>query len=398
MINTSGKTPTQYWVLLFFMFLQTGEAAISDVFDLQADFRSYFFQRDFKGETRDRESLAFGGILRADFHPYSSLKTVVSLYTSQGAGLNDETKDVYNLLAKDDNGRHKNYTALGEAYIETGTDSLRLRLGRQEMTTPWVNLHDVRMTPQSFDALVLAWRLTGSDDLYLCHAIRMKDKTGTSAKPMSETAGFGGDEPVSCLGLEGQRSVDYKFWTYRAHKMWDDLYLRLDYQPDESSWYMNVRYLKRITADDSLAGKQDTWHAGIAGGLTIGKLDLYAAHSRNGNRNILRKWGHDTTISNQVEVADRARESAWLLGMSYRPQTAPGFQFSLSGSIQDTPDSGSHQSPDRNEYNLDLQYRLIPWSPGTSLRARYAWVRETGLGAENHNDLRLHLRYTVELI
>jgi hypothetical protein len=380
------------------MFLQTGEAAITDVFDLEADFRSYFFQRDFKGQTRDRESLAFGGILRAGFHPYSGLSAMVSIYTSQGAGLNDETKDVYNLLAKDDNGRHKNYTALGEAYIEAGSESLHLRLGRQEMTTPWINRHDVRMTPQSFDAVVLAWTLSESDDLYLCHVTRMKYKTDTSSKSMSETAGFGGDEPVSCLGLEGRDSVNYKFWAYRAQKLWDDLYLRLDYRPDEAFWHVNGRYLKRISADDSLAGDQDTWHAGISTGLTLGKLDLYAAHSRNGDRDILRKWGHDITISNQVEVADRARESAWLLGMEYRPQSVPGLQFALSGSTLDTPDSGSRQSPDRNEYNLDIQYRLIPWSARTSLRARHAWIRETGAGAENRNDLRFYLRYTMELI
>jgi hypothetical protein len=398
MESIRGTTPSRCCAFLFFMFIQSGEAAITDVFDLKADFRSYFFQRDFKGETRDQESLAFGGILRAAFHPYSSLKSVVSLYTSQGAGLNDKNKDVYNLLAKDDNGRHKNYTALGEAYIEAGTESLHLRLGRQEMTTPWINRHDVRMTPQSFDAVLFAWRLTGSDDLYFCHVTRMKYKTDTSSKPMSETAGFGGDEPVSCLGLEGQGSIDYKFWTYRAHEMWDDLYLRLDYQPDESSWYMNGRYLKRISTGDSIAGNQDTWHAGISAGLTLDKLDLYAALSRNGSRNILRKWGHDTTISNQVEVADRAGESAWLLGMKYHPQSAPGLEFALSGCVMDTPDSGTRQSPDRKEYDLDLQYRLIPWSSGTSLRARYAWVRETGLGAENRNDLRFYLRYTVELI
>jgi hypothetical protein len=202
------------------MFIQTGEAAITDVFDLQADFRSYYFQRDFEGETRDRESLAFGGILRATIQHDSSLKSVVSLYTSQGAGLNDETKDVYNLLAKDDNARHKNYSALGEAYIEAATESVRLRLGRQEMTTPWINLHDVRMTPQSFDAVLLRWTLTQFNDIYFCHITRMKYKTDTSAKSMSESAGFGGNEPVSCLGLEGEAAVGYKLWTYRARKMW----------------------------------------------------------------------------------------------------------------------------------------------------------------------------------
>jgi hypothetical protein len=360
---------------------------------LNGDFRSYFFQRDFKAGTTDKESLAFGGILRVRLSPLPHLTAGLSLYTSQGAGFNDEDKAVYNLLAQDAAGNHKNYTALGEGFIEIYNTSLSLKLGRQEMFTPWLNLHDVRMTPQSFDAASLIWRLNEAMFVQLCHVVGMKYKTDTAAKSMSELAGFAGDEPVSCLGLENRGEVDLKLWAYRAHEMWDDLYLRVDYHPDEGNWHIGGRYLNRNTRGTQLAGNQDTWHIGIHGGITLGGLELNTAYARNGSRDILRKWGHETTISNQVMVADRAREEAWLMGLNYKPPSNQKVQLRFSVASHNTPDRGRYGSPDRKEYNLGLNYNLDEFIPGMNLRWRFAWVDERGNNAEDLHDLRFYLRY-----
>jgi hypothetical protein len=303
---------------------------------------------------------------------------------------------VYNLLAKDSSGDHKNYTALGEAFIEVDYMSLSLSFGRQEMNTPWLNLHDVRMTPQSFDAATLSWDFIEDTNLYICHVARMKYKTDTHAKSMSETAGFSGNEGVSCLGLVKRGTLGLQFWGYRAHNMWNDIYLRMDYAPKEDNWYINIRYLNRDSTGDRLAGNQDTWHAGITSGVNLDDTRLYAAYSRNGSRTILRKWGHATTISNQVMVADRAKEEAWLLGANYTPSVLPELQLGLSMARHNTPDEGAYKTPDRLEYNFDLKYSLNNLIPGLSLRGRYAWVDESGTGAEDLGDVRVYLRYLFE--
>jgi hypothetical protein len=286
---------------------------------------------------------------------------------------------------------------LGEAFLELRQDSVSFKLGRQEMNTPWLNLHDVRMTPQSFDAITATWNYGDDTDIYLCHVERMKYKTDTYAKSMSKTAGFSGDKGVSCLGLERKGTLGLQFWGYRAHDMWDDLYLRMDYAPKDDNRYINVRYLNRDSTGNRIAGNQDTWHAGITSGITLGDIDLYAAYSRNGSKTILRKWGHATTISNQVMVADRAKEQALLVGAKYSPSSLPELQLGFSVASHDTPDSGVYQSPDREEYNFDLKYSMQDLVPGLSLRARYAWVEESGTGAEDLGDLRFYLRYLFEL-
>jgi hypothetical protein len=382
--------------LLLFCFSQPHAGENKSV-EISGDLRSYFFQRDFKNGTTDQESFAVGGILRGRFHPYSAVTAGISLYTSQGASLNDSNKDVYNLLAKDPSGDHKNYTALGEAFLELHYNSFGFKLGRQEINTPWLNQHDVRMTPQSFDAASFKLNLNEDTDIHLCHVARMKYKTDTKAKSMSETAGFSGNEGVSCLGLEKSGELGLQFWGYRAHDMWDDLYLRMDYTPKDDDWYINARFLNRNSIGDKLAGNQDSWHAGLMGGITLGDFDLNAAYSRNGDHTILRKWGHATTISNQVMVADRAKEKAWLLGAKYSPPSLPMLKMGVSMANHDTPDSGTNQSPDRKEYNFDLQYSLDKAVPGLSLRGRYAWVDESGAGAKDLGDLRLYLRYQFKL-
>jgi hypothetical protein len=395
--NKLHKLNHLFFCILIFLFSSV-HAEVNTYVDLITDLRSYFFQRDFKGSSTDKASFATGGVLRARVHPHSILSAGLSLYTSQGAGLNDHDKNVYNLLAKDSEGNHKNYTALGEAYFEIQHMDLSFKLGRQEMFTPWLNLHDIRMTPQSFDAASLVWTLDESMHLSVCHVMKMKPKTETHARSMSETAGFGGDEAVSCLGLEKTGDLGLKLWTYRAHEMWDDLYLRADYRPQGSIWHVGARYLNRNTRNFQFVGNQDTWHLGIIAGITQGNLEINTAYSHNGDHNILRKWGHETTISNQVMVADRAKEEAWLVGLKYTLPSVQMVQFSFSLANHNTPDNGEYQSPDRKEYNFDITYNLLKLIPGLSLRGRYAWVNESGDHAEDLRDLRFYLRYQHELI
>jgi hypothetical protein len=179
--------------------------------------------------------------------------------------------------------------------------------------------------------------------------------------------------------------------------MWDDYYLRINYAPHGKNIDINGRYLKRNSSGEQLAGTQDTWHAGITGKATLEAIDLIVAYSKNGQRDILRKWGHATTISNQVMVADRAKEDAWLLGVKYNPSAFPELQFGFSTASHNTPDSGVYQSPDRSECNVDLKYSLVKFNPGLSLRMRYARVNESGAGAEDLNDFRFYLRYLFNL-
>lgn len=168
---------------------------------VSGEFRTYFFQRDFDGATKDRQDFAVGGKIRLQTGELQGISAGLSVYTSQGLGLNSDNKAVYGLLAKDAQGHHKSYTALGELFLQAQYMKTTLKIGRQEMTTPWVNLHDIRMTPQSFEALQLSSEYFSHFKIVVAHVTKIKLRTATDFIYMSQAAKVSQKEPVTLGGI-----------------------------------------------------------------------------------------------------------------------------------------------------------------------------------------------------
>lgn len=369
---------------------------------LSIDLRNYAFERDFEGATTDREDIAVGGIVRYRSRDWSGISAGLSLYTSQCLEVDDD-KNVYGLLGKDEQGDHESYSVLGEAFFKWHAEDTEFRIGRQQITTPWLNPHDVRMTPNSFEAVFLKNSSMKGLELSFAHVTKVKPKTETQFLAMSEYVAADGDEPLTLVGASwsGVPGLRLQGWDYLVHEVWNDIYLRADYSREaaDMKWSAGVRYLQRRSAGDELAGDVDTEHTGITVAVERGGLILDAAMSRNGDNGFSRPWGHDTTISNQVHVADRAREQAWKVGAKYTfgPGALHGVVVAGLISELDTPDSGVDASQDRREWNLDLRYAFSGALNGLTLRARYADIDESATpAADDHTDVRFYLRYQNE--
>jgi len=368
---------------------------------INGEFRSYFFQRDFDGGTTDREDFAIGGRLHLETGSIYGINAGVSFYTSQGLGLNDEDKAVYNLLAKDENGNHKSYTALGELYFLGGFGKTTVKIGRQEMKTPWVHLYDIRITPQSFEAVILRNKNVPDLEIVAGHVTKIKKRTDTTFMYMSEAAGVAQKEPVTLGGLvyTAIQGLKLQLWDYYAHDMWNDIYLRADYTRDLNdtlTLFSNVRYLDRQDVGDKIIGSLDTYMSGIRCGLKAYGATLSLAYAKNGDQQILRPWGHDLAISIQVHVADRAEEEAWRPGLKYDfgEIGLKGLSGWVIYGVFNTPDSGANASPDRDEIDFNLQYDFSDFLKGLSVRARYALIDEDEtVNGEDFGDFRFYLRY-----
>ena len=117
--------------------------------------RTYFLDRN-KFDGIESEAWAIGG--------WAGLKTGYFLdhiafgvtgYTSQPLYAPDD-RDGTLLLAPG----QKGYTVLGEAYADIRIiDGLNLTVGRKGIDTPFINRNDVRMTPNTFEAIVLQGRI-----------------------------------------------------------------------------------------------------------------------------------------------------------------------------------------------------------------------------------------------
>src|ERR1043165_2993658 len=130
--------------------LETRKTALEDT-KFEFNLRTYYFDRH-KFDGSESEAWAIGG--------WAGLKTGYFLdhiafgapvYTSQPLYAPDD-KDGTLLLKPGQEG----YTVLGEAYADIRiVKNLNLNIGRKGYDTPFINRNDARMTPNTFEAIVL---------------------------------------------------------------------------------------------------------------------------------------------------------------------------------------------------------------------------------------------------
>src|SRR5882762_11270943 len=118
------------------------------------NFRTFYFDRsDFNGA--EKQAWAIGGWLglKTDYF-FDYIAFGVTGYTSQPIYAPDD-RDGTLLLGP----RQEGYTVLGELYADIRIfEGLNITVGRKGYDTPFINRNDVRMTPNTFEAIVLQGR------------------------------------------------------------------------------------------------------------------------------------------------------------------------------------------------------------------------------------------------
>jgi len=365
--------------------------------------RLYSFSRDFDRTTRDRRDLALGGRLAFRTGRVQGLQAGATIYTSHNLQSLPDRWSVYGLLAADATGRHANYTVAGEAFLDGRWDSTAVRIGRTELTTPWLNAWDIRMTPISYEALRLGheaggWKLEGGT------ARAVKPRTSERFQPMGEALGVRDQELVWFGGVTWRRDEHLRaqIWHYIANNIWRDWYVQVNADRKLSgdlALFTDLRYLRRRETGRALAGAQGTSMSGGTLGATWRGATLYGACERIGDRLVQRPWGHSLVISEQVESCDQARQHAWLLGLGYDLGRLGlrGLKANVSGSWYTVPAVSTAARQERREIDYDLRFAF---GSSWEARVRYAEVRaETnGARAEGARDLRLQLSHSFSLV
>src|SRR5882762_1694863 len=118
------------------------------------NFRTFYFDRhDFSGS--EKQAWAVGGWLglKTAFF-FDHIAFGVTGYTSQPIDAPND-RDGTLLLGP----RQEGYTVLGELYADIRIfEGLNITVGRKGYDTPFINRNDVRMTPNTFEAIVLQGR------------------------------------------------------------------------------------------------------------------------------------------------------------------------------------------------------------------------------------------------
>lgn len=381
-----------------------GEAArpaLLQGFRLDGTTRLYRFDRSFDRATRDQRDLALGGKLSFRTGRVGGILGGVTLHSSQDLDPESDRRAVYGLLAADRSGRHLDYTAVGEAYLDGAWGGTSARVGRTELNTPWLNGHDIRMTPHAFEALQLAqklasWRFTAG----VARAFKARTSEIFLEPPEVLRLRERGDIWFGGITFDDEPRFKVQAWYYHATDIWEDWYFSADgaTRPiHDLSFFGNARLLRRIETGRALAGPQGTWMAGATGGVRWRGWTVSVTGSRIGERLVQRPWGHDLAISEQVEPCNDPRERAWLAraGLDLGGLGLEGLTASVGYSEYAAP-LGATGRQDQAETDYDLRYAF---AAGWEARIRYASVHaeRNGMPAEGNRDLRFQLTHRFTL-
>lgn len=375
----------------------TGSPFIDDaVFSLAP--RSYYRHLDFGGGVV-AEEFAIGGALgletgwlaervRFGFTGHSS----IGLYTPEG-------REGTGLLR--DGG--KEYTVLSQAYAEFRAERTFLTIGRQRLDGPFINADDHRMTPNTFEGVML--RSASLEPLMFVggHVSKIKFRNSSTFDPLSAQAGAPDvDRGVTAAGLRWSPSDDFQIGAVNQYgwDMFNTFYAEAEGAiafGDDWSLKIGSQFTDQRSVGDQILGEFESQSVGGRVSLGFRSLIATTAFTWTGRGSSIRSpWGGDPSY-NSLMLNDftRAGERSARLGLSYSFDKLglQGLAFQTNFAYGNTPDSGAGASPDQREVDFTLDYQPpVELLENFWLRVRYA-VNDRSDDTER-KDLRLILNYS----
>jgi hypothetical protein len=400
----------------------------------EINFRTFYFDRH-KFDGTNSEAWAIGG--------WAGLKTGYFLdhiafgltaYTSQPLYAPDD-KDGTLLLEPGQEG----YTVLGEAYADIRIiDGLNLYVGRKGYDTPYINRNDVRMTPNTFEAIALQgrWELDKPSAAPQAKDGMVPDNDGKEVVVPApaparnvEVIRYGvgyfdqikernSDDFVSMAvdaGAPVERGVFTAGAIYEKGKLFSigaidyysadiinighaeakvELPLSTNFRPRLAVQFTD----QRSVGDNLLEGDSfSTQQFGIKAELPV-KQALFTIGYTNimDGAGIKNPWSANPGYTSvQVQEFNRAGESALILRAGYDFPWLEGLSAYALGVFGTTPSPAGQYRQD--EYDFNLQ-----WTPskgclkGLQLRLRYAIAEQHGGDVDTLTDFRAICNYAIK--
>jgi hypothetical protein len=373
---------------------------------LAVNLRSYYFNRNYVNDPSAKEAWALGGSVNYESGWWMNrLKIGAVAYTSQklyGPADRDGT-----LLLRPD---QDSFSVLGQAYASLRLlDGLESRVFRQTFNLPYVNQQDSRMVPNTFEAVSFIGRSIASTDFIVSHVTQMKTRDSSKFVPMSEVAGIKNtDKGLTMAGARYHLSERFNIGAITEYgwDLWNTLYAESNRTwtfTEDIEFRLSGQLTHQESVGKELAGDFSTYVYGAEGAISCKGAILTAAFSvTDHSSDILSPYGqYPGYLSLMIKDFDRADENAWLIGVSY--------DFSLlgldglSGFVNyangNTPESGPSASPDEEELDLTVDYRIKKgFMKGFWLRLRGATLNQRGPGAQDVNEIRFILNYDFAVL
>ena len=330
-----------------------------------AALRAFYFDRSFDEDKTGKENataLTAGGIVKYESGSYNGLKFGLAHYSSTRLGntFSREEGSGTSILGRSG----EDLAFLGEAYLEYGLQNTMFKVGRQQLATPLMQNHDLRILPSVYEAAI----------------VRNKDIPDTMVEVgyVDRYTGFTSKENAFLDKKTGKDGLGYLSFT---NKSIDGLSLRgqhikalTDDVGRETYSYLDAKYalpfgtntyIKAQYGANGYSEGDDSTLVGTKVGTTFGKFDVAALYDK---------------ISDNVFQAFESGPmySDWQQGYGpYEASTAVGGQIvykpmsglSLKVGYVDVASDTDMLVDDFTELNIDAKYTINDWS---KIRVRYS--------------------------
>jgi len=194
---------------------------------------------------------ALGGKLHLETGAFYGVSLGASLYSSN-ALFNDDNRGLVPLRGES----HKSYTILGEAYMKLDFGESRLKVGRQEIETPFAQVDDIGMIPNTFEAVIFENRDIANTTIFL---VQIQKMAGVDAEVIDEFTKVNGSNGMQVLGIsyEGVKDLALGAWYYNLKDAEIDsiAYLEANYKKElgTMTYGVGLQYAKEtyLNEDDA---------------------------------------------------------------------------------------------------------------------------------------------------
>lgn len=328
---------------------------------INGELRAFSFDRSFDGVAPHSRAVTVGGVVRYETPKLNDVSATIGYYGSFNTNAHSDQEGKGTALLQ---ANGENIGFIGEANLKYDDGAVQVVLGRQRLSTPLANDHDLRLLPSVYHgvtAMYKPWGLQGGH--------------------ITKYSGFGSKYD----GFKDIPTFDFvSFSKYGVNAQAIRSDLRDYYYADCTVSLGDLTLKAQGGANDNATGKDST----MWGAKATYQLPLQTSVSLLGNEIHGNRW---------LAIESGAMFSDWQQGYGlYEPSKAWGFQLantygSLSTTIGAVKVAGG-VTDDYIEYQGDVIYQVTKQQ---KVRLRYSEKHQSARSnREDRNDLRVIYYYT----
>ena len=225
----------------------------------------------------DTSGAAVGGYIKLETAEWNRLQFAIAPYFSEKVDSlsGDAATNELDISMFDANG--DSYAYLGEAYVNYTFNNGSVRLGRQQLDNPFINTDDIRMSPNTFNAL---WANVEISKNLSVEAGSVKSWAGIDSGDDKDTFKRASNDGVTAIGATFKMKDHHTFqgWYYNFDQNYSLMYL--DAQYANGAFEAGLQYAD-FSEDNASGIDGNAW--GISAAYSMGDLSLSIAMNEASN-------------------------------------------------------------------------------------------------------------------